>query len=358
MSSLRGLRDDRPHDGGPTDVDRGVVVGGCRVPARLAEEVVPTLSVGLLAVPALGASSRRVARVNEVDQHAREQRLVLDEAPKLKVAPGFMSRSLRLSNRSPLPDACEVWLRPAGGAARMLSVVHPLDDVAVSAQELIFALRPMFTNLLVKLVLVARQLSSRCPIPVDVIDLKRSGIGVVSTPYTPPSKCFYHLLSELHSRLAVRCVVAFEVFIPTLALARVGPVPMHLWIFGNPMPLLCVKALAVSEPIDLLVVKIVLQAKDRNIFARFVAAIKLPALLRGQPAHSRIISYTGGYSRKECFVLDSLRMLRFLPSAKAAGFLEAFLVNTPTKTSASWQRHGAGRTRRRDAKSSPALCRS
>src|SRR5215210_3167955 len=66
---------------------------------RKSSLLVPTLAVGFLTMPALGACPRRAARIDKVDQHTGEQGLVLYKAPKLKVAPGLVSRSLRLPNR-------------------------------------------------------------------------------------------------------------------------------------------------------------------------------------------------------------------------------------------------------------------
>ncbi len=101
MSNVCRIRDNGLHDDSPGNIDSGVVVGRRFIAARLATKVVSTLAIRRSAMLALRTRARGVARVHEVDQHPGEEGLVLDETPKLKVGPGFVSAALRFANRYP-----------------------------------------------------------------------------------------------------------------------------------------------------------------------------------------------------------------------------------------------------------------
>ena len=100
---------DRLHELSPANVHCRVGISGSRMPARLAEEVVPTLAVGSLAMPALRTRARRVARINELHGNPANTRLVLDKVPEFGKRPFAVPRSLRSPNGTPLADACEIF---------------------------------------------------------------------------------------------------------------------------------------------------------------------------------------------------------------------------------------------------------
>src|SRR4051812_26603371 len=85
-------RRDRTHEGAPTDIHSGVVVGCRFIAARLAEKVVPVLSVGLIAVSALRACTRGVAGIYCPENDSGEPSLILDKATQLVKPPLAMPR--------------------------------------------------------------------------------------------------------------------------------------------------------------------------------------------------------------------------------------------------------------------------
>ena len=94
------------------------------------------LAVGLLAVPALVAGARSVARIDHGDMHAGFRGLIAQELPKLRERPRAMARPLRLAHPRPLMDALEVFDgEPSMRASRLLylRLAHTVGCVAHKA---------------------------------------------------------------------------------------------------------------------------------------------------------------------------------------------------------------------------------
>src|SRR4051794_15762088 len=101
----------------------------------LTREVIPGLPVAPLAMPALGAGPRRVARVDRDHRDPRRQRLVGDEPPQLEERPTLHARSVGSSGRCPGADPFEV-LDPDGAPGVLSLLQDPLaDDVVLVGPE-------------------------------------------------------------------------------------------------------------------------------------------------------------------------------------------------------------------------------
>ena len=106
-------------------------IGGIRMAARAALELVPRLPVKLLAMPAFGTRARRVAGIDWNDRDAGCRGLVADKLPKLGEGPTLHARSLRLASRGPLPDASEVFAGNRGVRVFSLGDDPLADDVVL-----------------------------------------------------------------------------------------------------------------------------------------------------------------------------------------------------------------------------------
>ena len=98
-------RCNRPLDIGPSrDIDRSVKVGVCSIPARLAKKLGLGLTVGLLAVAAPGAATRRVAWVHLDKRQPRKPSLVPQKFAELVKRPTVQAIPSRFINPYPPSD--------------------------------------------------------------------------------------------------------------------------------------------------------------------------------------------------------------------------------------------------------------
>ena len=128
--------DKRPADCGPAcDVDRADVVGVVGETARLANKIGLASTVGLVLTPALGASARRVSRVDKHHGNSSETCLVRQERSKLKERPPRVHRSLALPDGYPLADMRQVFQRnPSRGVPSLRDDAFRDDVVRVGTK--------------------------------------------------------------------------------------------------------------------------------------------------------------------------------------------------------------------------------
>src|SRR5262245_5981397 len=116
-----------------------------RVAACLAVEFGLSLPVGAFAVAAFVAGLTGVGRVDELDQHPRQLRLVDEEGAELRERPAPQP-ILRIAapGRNPLADAREVFQgNPAPGALGGLDELLADDVVLVAAEAGFLASHPL-----------------------------------------------------------------------------------------------------------------------------------------------------------------------------------------------------------------------
>jgi hypothetical protein len=96
------------------------------------------LPVGLLAVPALVAGARSVARINHGEMHAGFRGFMAREVPKLRERPRAMPRPLRLADLRPLTDGLEVFDGETPIRARRRLYQGLADTVVCVAHKALF----------------------------------------------------------------------------------------------------------------------------------------------------------------------------------------------------------------------------
>jgi hypothetical protein len=114
------VRDHRLHDRSPiTNVLRSIEISVGRMTARHTTELSLAGPVRLIAVYAFVAGARRVAWINQPHRCPYKPRFVGEKSSELTKGPVAVPCPLRVLNRSPLPDALEVFKdEPSRGAFR------------------------------------------------------------------------------------------------------------------------------------------------------------------------------------------------------------------------------------------------
>lgn len=147
MSSTLGIRDDRPHDGGPAaDISGSVYVGTGNVSTPLADELVLRSPVGLLAMPTPFAGLRGISRIHANERDPRETGFVFEETTKLPERPLAVPTTLRFAKPLAASFADALQILKGYPSVGLFRFVHdaPAKDVVRVLLKASLASRELF----------------------------------------------------------------------------------------------------------------------------------------------------------------------------------------------------------------------